>query len=526
MDRIRYSNKLLKFAKEKRAIHETEWDSAFRYTFPHRNSVYTFNQGSYSNAVYNLNNREELYDTTAMAGIQDLANSMMDLLMPETQRWLEAEVVNLKVGQSIPSDVKLVMDENNKRIQKNLLDGNVSLTASESLMDCIITGQGAVAFKDQDLFIDTYSIPIGNVFFLQNGCNRIDVIFREFVRKAKDIIQDWGADPKYKLSDEFKAKAVEAPEQEYTLIEGVYPFGIGKYHYSLMLGKGGGATVDMSSMSEICYQEIDKEQIPLLVYRWSKIAGDDYGDSPVRRALPDIKVLNELMKNILVFTEYQAFPSFQMPAEFFDEEIIKKYFGPGKVLPTEGELAKLDTSGDLRFAVELLNQIRFQVKEGIYSNELPPATQPNYMTREEVIARRQMFLRKIGQPALRLQKEFLEPFATSLVYRMKKKGLLEPYPKDWENKIKYKVVSAAALSRKQQEVFNEIQLFGQVIQTVGPDNAFKVVDVNKFTRKILEDSGFSNSLLRSEKELEALAKDEAEQAQLQQALQLFTQTRK
>jgi len=137
-----------------------------------------------------------------------------------------------------------------------------------------------------------------------------------------------------------------------------------------------------------------------------------------------------------------------------------------------------------------------------------------------------MFLRKIGQPALRLQKEFLEPFANSLVYRMKKKGLLEPYPKDWENKIKYKVVSAAALSRKQQEVFNEIQLFGQVIQTVGPDNAFKVVDVNKFTRKILEDSGFSNSLLRSEKELEALAKDEAEQAQLQQALQLFTQTRK
>ena len=521
MSRIAKITEYFNKAHSDRQVHESDWGSAFDYTFPERNSVLSqYYTGLYENSK---RDRIHLYDSTAMTGVNDLSAAIQGLMTPFNEPWLSYQV-EPEFENRVSSDTKRRIDKYNAIIRDELEKSRFDLASHEALQDAIVAGNGGLGLYDDDECIKAYSIPIGEMYWCENVGGQIDTIFRRHALKAKDIILRWGSDPEYNIPPDVIKAAKEAPNTDYTVLQSCYPYEKGRYFYSVMICEGFDVAKNFTAdkASEIYFKETTFDDIPFLGFRWNLIAGQSYGDSPILQALPDIKMLNELKKDIAKFTEYAAFGIWYMLSDGFKSEQLRGKMKAGAVIPLDEEPRPFPFPGDMQSAYQLLQLITNQIKELIFSNELPPMDRNSYMTAEEVMARRSAFLRKVGQPVLRLQKEFLEVFGRKFVRRLQARGKLPEFSGE-ELYYSLKVNSAAALSRKQSEVINEIQIMAQAMQTVGPEVVFKAIDMNKFAKKIFEDSGFSHDLFRSEEEIQQMEEDEQQQQQITQAAQLFSQ---
>lgn len=473
----------LKSAKDKRRFVEAEIDEAYRYVF-----------GTSFLNPSNEPDRKHIFDTTVTTAVGDLVTVIMTHLLPQDKAWVGFRVSKLReqeYGEQAATTLNLARAED--VYFEHVNGSDFYLESSEALTDAVIAGTGAIGVTVDDDGLRYNSLPIAQIYYVSNGCD-IDVVFREHKLPARTIKERYKKIPQW-ISDLVR----DNPETLVDVIESMVPGKKrGHFDYSVHTAK---------EWEELHCQDCTYK--PFIVFRFDKAVGQScWSGSPVRTALPDIKSVNEIMKNVLDDAEFIGRPTYFTN----DAGLANVEYRPGTFITTDSQdiPRPLPRSGDLTVHVNQIADLRNSINRTLMADVLP---QGDRMTTAEVQVRTEKFFRRIGVHALRLEEEFLQPVVRATVTALQKAKLLGEFTIDGdpsasrEQKLKSIVMSTRSL-RQRVEAQAEVDRISGIVfaaSRLGNDGLMHV-DLNKVGRYIFEKSGFPATLMRSQEDVDRMIK--------------------
>jgi hypothetical protein len=244
-----------------------------------------------------------------------------------------------------------------------------------------------------------------------------------------------------------------------------------------------------------------------------------FGRSPAMTALPDIKMLQEMMKTTIKAAQKVVDPPLLVP----DDGVL----GPVRTIPgglnyyrasSGARIEPLLTGGNIGISYEMMTDLRDRIRTTFFLDQLQFQGAPR-MTATEVVERTERTLRLLGPTLGRLQSEFLGPMIERIYGVLSRAGRLpEPPESIAEQELKIEYVSPLARAQRQSETQGIMRTLEFIGPIAGMDpQAAQVIKGADTVRHIAELNGVPPMLLKSNEELmeEAKAQQEAQAAQQQ-----------
>lgn len=223
--------------------------------------------------------------------------------------------------------------------------------------------------------------------------------------------------------------ARETPSAEVALLHAVFP------RDEAVPGRRAGRNLPFASV----YLDVDGETVlseggfaefPYVVPRWSKAAGEVFGRSPAMKALPDIKMLNEMCRTTLRAAQKVVDP----PLLVADDGVVL----PVRTAPASINYARfladggdpvrpLQTNANVGLGLDMEERRREAIRAAFFVNQLQVSGSPQ-MTATEVLQRAEEKLRVLGPMLGRLQSELLSPLVIRVYGILARAGRLPPPP--------------------------------------------------------------------------------------------------
>jgi len=411
-----------------------------------------------------------IYDTTAIEATKTFVSKLHDAMTPPGTQWaylmLDENYTDEEDVQAI-EEAQMALDDYMRKLFNYIHASNFDVSINECYFDlaigtsCLIVNQN----NDKEPLVFT-SVPMDILAIEEALTGRIESWYRTWQDiKINEVTQRW---PKAVIS----ASMQQAMELDRDAIipktyEGVmYCPEMGDAPYCYMV------TTDM----DILFCEY-LESNPGIVWRFQKTNNETWGRGPVVDALPSIISLQEMARvelasaNLNTFRPYMAFSDSVFNPHTFKLE-------PFTIIPiapigTGGQtpLIPLPDSSSPQFAQLTINDLRYQIKQLLFSDQLQSASmeqskQP--LTATEVQGDKQNLAERIGPLFSRLQQEFLWPVIKRVSYILDKMGLL-PMPVIDGKLVQFRYKSPLALAKGQQEIARLTQ-FVQLMQGMfGPE---------------------------------------------------------
>lgn len=437
----------------------------------------------------------EIYDSTARDACQTLHGNLMNYLLPRDSEWAKLDASTAIKDQGIPYDVRLKLEKTTDVYADHRNNSNFYLAASEADWDVVVGGTGCYERHLGDKGEMCYrAVNPKKLYILENGHGVIDTVFVEHTYPARHIVEN----KEWDCPQSVKDKCDENPDEPIKVIECQTP-DKGGFLYSIHLAE---------DWHELYSLHVDYK--PFTVFRWSARAGRVWGLSPVHTVIADIKTSNALVRTLLEASEFAA-----LGAWTTEDPSLAKRGGliPGALMHTTAELRPVQFPGNLSIAMKDLEFYRAQIREGLFANALPPIQDSHQMTAMEAGLRQAQFIKKIGQPAQRLEREQLYETVKADLGLMMHAGILPKMNLDGKG-VKITVSSMIKRAQDMDEVNRNFQLI-QMLLPFG-ETALAQINLPAFARDVLEKGGFTPSLLK--------APDETAQAEgMQQLAQMIQQ---
>ena len=482
-----------RLAKTEREKHESEISEAYLYTKPNRDIF---------RAETSSTDRKKIFDSTAPDGVQNLVSTILNLLIPQNQQWATLSVRE-DLKEVVASDIKIQLDRANRTVFKTLRDSNFYVASSEALTDAVISGVGCIGtYEDKD--INFIAIPSHQLYFLDNHKGQVDTVFRDHSLPGHYLLETYGP----KLEDSMLQSCQKDPYKQHKILESCFHKPNAKeYTYTVQLGNGG--------------EILEEKKMPVqmfTVFRFGKTISDIWGDSPVRMALPHIRVVNEAVMLFMQSAAYLSLGAWQVSSDTavnFGNMKLR----PGDVVTVDQPLQAIPFAGNVNITEMTIQDHRMQIRRMLFNDVILPADKPTYQTAAEVQIRQAEFYRRLGPYGLRLEQEFLRPLISSLITRLQMRGEIEKFAVGSEI-LELVVNSAVKRGIALTEITRDLQILQQV-SALGP-NAILNVDTQKLARKILRDGDMSPEVIKSERQVSEELEQLSQQQQAQQ-LQMLAQ---
>ena len=483
-----------RLAKQERHKHESEISEAYLYTRPNRD-IYR--------ADANTSDRTKIFDSTAPEGVQNLVSTILNLLIPQNQQWCSLSVRE-DLKERVASDIKAGLDIANRTVFKTLRDSNFYVAASEALTDAVISGVGCIGTYE-DTEINFIAIPSHQLYFLDNHRAQVDTVFRDHALPGHYLLESFGS----KLTDSMRDACQKNPYKTHKILESCFRKPNEKeYTYVIQLGETG----------DILQQKKMPVQM-FTTFRFGKTVGDIWGESPVRMALPHIRVINEAQMLFMQSAAYLSLGAWQVSSDTavnFGNMKLR----PGDVVTVDQPLQAIPFAGNVNITETTIQYHRQMIRSMLFNDVVLPPDKPTYQTAAEVQVRQAEFFKRIGPYGLRLEQEFLRPLVGNLIVRLQMRGEIQKFEYD-RNILELVVNSAVKRGIALTEITRDLQILQQV-SALGPD-AIRNVDLQKMARKILRDGDMSPEVIKSESEVQEELEQIAQQQQGQQLQQLAMQ---
>jgi hypothetical protein len=256
---------------------------------------------------------------------------------------------------------------------------------------------------------------------------------------------------------------------------------------------------------------------PLVTYRWSKAAGENYGRGPLFNSLADVKTLNMVVEMVLQNAELAISGIWQGD----DDGVINPdtiELVPGTIIPrapgTTG-LEPLQAPGNFDVANLILEDMRHTLKKALF-NESLGAPEGTPMSATEVHERMADLARTIGSAYGRLHTELVTPLLRRVVYLLKKQGRISI---PLVNGREVKVVNSSPLAQAQHsENVARVARLGEIMNGMfGPQITALVLKAEEAGAYVGAEIGVPDKLLRNDAEREEMAQAIAQTEQVSQA---------
>ena len=505
--------------KAQRGTFETHWQDLSNYVLP--------NSADFNTTRSKGDKRTTLvYDNTGIHSNEMLAAGLHGMLTNPAQEWFSLRIKNDQEGLADDEEVKEWLEETTQTITAELSAPDVAFAShihEYYLSLCSIgTAVMFIGEPSQREGVSFRTIHVNEIFIAENFDGIVDTVFRSFKMPLRQIVQRWGEDS---LSQRQK-RSWEKKEfdKEFDVLHCVYPredYVKGKKARNMLPV----ASIYLDEKEKHILDEGGFDEMPYMVSRWAKATGEIFGRSPAMSALPDIKMLQEMMKTTIKAAQKIVDPPLLVP----DDGVL----GPVRTIPgglnyyrasSGARITPLLTGGNIPISFEMMEDVRNRIRMTFYLDQLQFQGSPQ-MTATEVIERTERTLRLLGPTLGRLQSEFLGPMIDRIFGVLSRSKRLPPAPESLEGaELKIEYVSPLARAQRQSEtqgIMRTLELAVPVAQ-FDPDTirAIKGVDMLRYITNL---NGVPPKLMETDDNIQAEKQAEAEAMAQQQQMMMMQQ---
>lgn len=303
-----------------------------------------------------------VFDSAPILALMDAAAGLHARLTPPWEQWGFFHVDDDKIDQIGRVRAWLQAVDDDLFGLYSSPKHNFTVASHELYRDVLMIGTSAMAVLDSSrsgVLFSTRHMKECRV--AENEEERVDELWRKWQWTARQAVTAWGE----KNVGEKVAKAYkEKPDTPFHFIHGVYPRqernpnradAMNKPYASLYVAVDEGVTIAEGGF----------EEFPYMVPRLDKIAGEKYGRGPGWTALPDVKMLNEMVKTLLKAAQKIVDPPLQLPDDGFLVPIkttpASLNFYRANTNPNN-RISPIETKGDVPIGLELINALREQIR--------------------------------------------------------------------------------------------------------------------------------------------------------------------
>jgi len=458
--------------------------------------------------------------------MRNLNTWSMKNLVPKSSSWAEITIRDtFPNAPALRGSLGAALEDANIKLHSHFVNRNFYDATTEALNDGICAGTYCVMVHDvPDEPLSYIPVPVDELYILLDKTkSKIDSVFRRHQMTGRMLMRK----SSWKLPSELQDQAKTSPVKKFTILERVIPNeDTGKFDYRVTYG----------SRCKIINQA-ELEMNPFIVARWSTITGSPWGNSPARTALPDIRSVNQMVKDSLVFLAFAANGMWQgKNASMGDLAQIRDLIQPGGVIGYESEpFQPLEFPGRPELNFTSIDRIRQQINAHMVAPQMPSSDRIQYAKAETIQYLKEQWETLIGEPALKIEREFLKPIAEQTCARLFRRGELRVVDAAQLKSLGissqvqslsmlFQVDTNAALTRllKQAEAQAGLQTIMQLSQNFGPQSVGTEIDTQKALREIAPALGVPARWMRDPQQADQLRQQLTQQ--MAQVAQSATQS--
>lgn len=507
---------LLKRADKAKARRDSSWWShmqeCYSYAAPQRETFFEYTPGQQKNT--------EIYDDTAVIGLQMFASRMQQSVVPSWQQFaklapgsdVSEEQADSQVeygGEqlSLAEALEKVTDTAFSYLHRSNFDAKIY----EALIDFgISTG---ILTCDYDAVGDELvfdAMPLPTAYLEAGPRGTVETVWRETSVEGRIVTQLW---PDANIPDKLAERIKKQPDKKLEFVEGfVYNPATRITHY----------VVVSKSDKAVIFDQAD-EVSPVIAFRGMVVPGEVYGRGPIMQVLPSIKTLNMIKEFELISGAIAASGVWTG----VDDGAFNPYtvqIAPGVVIPVMSNetsnptLRPLDMNFDFQFTQIKAEELQATVNRVLFANPIGDINDPT-KTATEIMIRRQLDLQEQSAFFSRVQTELVEKLIRRVVYVLQREGIIPKLRIDGKE-VKIKHVSPIAKAMDLEDVQTMMQAAGMAQQIAGPEMAMLGLKMEEVAGYIADKLGVDPSLRRTKGEAQKLQADAAQLlAQMQMAQQ-------
>lgn len=500
-------SKRYKAAWQKKEQWRNLYEQCYQYALPQRNLYDGYWEGGTGGRVKNL----QVFDSTAVHGVQRFANRIQAGLFPPDKEWMV-----LQPGTEIPpeaqDEVRAGLQNYTDKFFSIIRQTNFDLAMGEFLLDLSV-GTGIMLIQPGDDIqpIRFQAIPQTLVALEEGPQGTVENVFRKMRIAVENIQLTW---PDAKLPDVLKRLIEDKPQemvnlQESTILD-VKDGGYGYY---------------------ICYKSEDDDEMvlverkltisPWVCARFSKISGEVMGRGPVVSALGDILTLNKAVELLLKNASLNISGIFTA----VDDGVLNPQsirIVPGAIIPVASNggargpsLQPLPRAGDLQLTQIVLQDLRMAIRQTLLDDSLPPDNM-SARSATEIVERMKMLSVNMGSSFGRLITEAMIPLTRRSMQIMDDMGLINLPLKI--NGLEVKIVPVSPLAKAQNlDDIQDVMQWAQISGTLGPV-AQATIKADAVSDYVADKLGVPLDLRTSDEERQQLEQQIGEMIQAQQQM--------
>ncbi|WP_147819682.1 portal protein [Salidesulfovibrio onnuriiensis] len=444
---------------------------------------------------------ELIFDSTPLHALELLASALGGLLTNPALPWFEMRVKDREKGDS--AEVRRFLQEARERMVSvlNAEDTGFQAHVHELYLDIALMGTAAMYVEaDPESVVRFSTRPLGEAYVAESAQGVVDTVFRKYRITLRQAWQEWGE----ACSEHIRERVRENPEEKVEILHAVFPrtdrdpFGIGVSNFPW-------ACVYLETSSRHLLEESGYMEMPYMVPRWAKAAGDTYGRGPGLTALSDVRVLNAMARTALMAAEKMSDPPLMVPDDGFLGPVRS---GPGGLsyyrAGSSDRIEALPVRSDLRAAEQMMAERRDSIRRIFLNEQLQPSEGPGISATEAVI-RQSEKMRVLGPVLGRLQTEFLSPLIKRVFNIMHRAGALPRFPEGLQrNDVEVRYTSPVTRAQRQYEAQGLAQVMEYLSPLVGGGDAFGIMDnfdTDRVARHAADLFGVPADYLRQEDEV-------------------------
>lgn len=431
----------------------TNWDSHWQevtdVVIPRKRNVYDHRQQPGGDK-----RQTKVFDTTAIKANETLASALQGMLTNPSTQWFD-----LTTGIPELDNRKAVRQWLQKAVRKIiqvLNNTNFQTEIHEVYIDLGSIGTASLRMEEDDESMVRFQArPIYESYVKENHKGMVDTLSRELKLTSRQIKQKFNFEKAAKRLDEMDVmklnKFDQDADKEWNIIHFVGP----KEDFPKELLPASTRRFKIVSLHivedlDIVIEAKGFKEFPYAVPRWGKTSGEIYGRGPGITALPDINMINEMMKTHIRAAQKIVDPTLQVP----DDGMLL----PIKTIPgginyyragTGDRIEPLNTGGRLDISQQIMEDVRRSIREAFFIDQLQLLEGPQ-MTATEVLQRTEEKLRLLGPVLGRLHFELLKPLIDRVLGIMGRRGELPPNPPAELKDIDLQVEFSSMIARAQK----------------------------------------------------------------------------
>ena len=459
---------------------------------------------------------EDLATGTPVLLRRDLGNALGSMLRPTNKEWFHTRVDR---WDTIGSEARawLEMTEDRQRKAMYHKDTQFVRATKEADHDFVTFGQAVmqatVNSRASGMLYRTWHLR--DVAWEENADGAIDTVYRRWSATARQLLQIFpkGLHPETVLA---------AREQPFTKIPMLHCFTPNDKETQRMRFK----SIYLDCLNEHIVEEVEMPYFEYIIPRWQTVSGSQYAYSPaVVVGTPDARTLQEMTITLLEAGEKAVSPPL-LGVQGALRSDVNVMAGGLTWVDREyderlGEVLRPLTidKGGIPLGVDMSDRIEARLREAFYLDKLtlPPVGGPD-MTAYEVGQRIQEHIRQTLPLFEPVETDYNAPICELTFEILTRFGVFgSPFlvPEELRGKnVSFMFESPlhdAAEKAKAQRYLEAVSLVANAV-AADPSVAF-ILDNKKAARDALQVSGVPNAWIRSEADVDAMAKAQEQQQQ-------------